>query len=256
MRPRRVMTAILSLLPRCTITSRKRGVASSWREPPLKRLMAMTTRIKFTITLAQSATNKKMLRQPSFLLAAMTGETCGERAGAQENSPRSPSILHPRFSILAASEPQWRVTCFLGNHEQHRSSRAKRENAPGGKNESAPWPPPESGSRKQRARAGRRRNADADEESPARGSPRLGAEAPHYRLAFRATKNLFREITAATKGAPRKLQTPSSKLQRSSKHQDPNRRFPFANGLVIGISLVLGAWSFRGVPRCASPASG
>src|SRR5437764_2120799 len=186
MRPRKVMTAILSLLPRCTITSRKRGVASSWREPPLKRLMAMTTRIKFTITLAQSATNKKMLRQPSFLLAAMTGQTCGERTGTQGNSPRSCSILYSPSAILAASNPQWRATCFLGDHEQHRSSPTKRENAPGGKNESAPWPSPESRSGKRRARAGCRRHADADEESPPCGSPRLGAEAPDYRLGSQA----------------------------------------------------------------------
>ena len=73
--PRSTITAILSLLPllpRCTIVSRKYGVGSSSRPPPLRRRKAVAASTKFMNTLAQSATNKKMLRQPSFRLA-MTG---------------------------------------------------------------------------------------------------------------------------------------------------------------------------------------
>ena len=58
-------------------------------------------------------------------------------------------------------------------------------------------------------------------------------------------ENKIREVAAATLRPACKLQIPSSNLQRSSKHQDPNRRFPFTNGLVIGIFLVLGCWSLE-----------
>ena len=85
-RPRMVMTAILSLLPRAprwTIVSRNDGVGSSIRELPASRRKAVAARSKFTTRLAQSATNKKMLKQPSFRLAGMTWEAGGERSRAQ-----------------------------------------------------------------------------------------------------------------------------------------------------------------------------
>src|SRR5882724_255638 len=42
-----------------------------------------------------------------------------------------------------------------------------------------------------------------------------------------------------------KLQAPSTKLQRSTKHQAPNRRSSFLTCLEFGISLELGAWSLE-----------
>src|SRR5438874_7052312 len=81
-RPRMVMTAILSVVPRaprCSRISRKRGIGSASRIPPT-RSNAATINTRLKNKLAQSATNKKMLRQPSLRFAAMTGRNCRRTA--------------------------------------------------------------------------------------------------------------------------------------------------------------------------------
>ena len=62
----------LPRVPRSTIISRKRGRDSSSTATPWNLRKAVTARAKFTSMLAQRATNKKMLKQPSFR-SAMTG---------------------------------------------------------------------------------------------------------------------------------------------------------------------------------------
>src|SRR4051812_25281506 len=85
--PRITTTAILSLPPReprWTIVSRKDGVGSSSREFPAMRRKEVAARTMFSKALAHRATNKKMLKQPSFRLPSMGGETGGEPRRTQE----------------------------------------------------------------------------------------------------------------------------------------------------------------------------
>ena len=88
MSPRSGITAILSLLPRCTMTSRNDGVGSSKRGPVPKRRNALAARTRLKNTLAHNATARKILRQPSFRSDDMTGQTGGEQSRAQGETGR------------------------------------------------------------------------------------------------------------------------------------------------------------------------
>jgi len=85
MTPRKLTTAILSLdplPPRSMIVSRNRGTVSC-SALPVSRVNAATTTTKLKRMLAQRATKRKMLRQPSFRLAMrllMKGEPQGIQA--------------------------------------------------------------------------------------------------------------------------------------------------------------------------------
>jgi hypothetical protein len=93
-RPRIVMTAIFSVVaraPLCSKISRKRGIGSASRIP-LTRLNAAIINTKFTNRLAQSVTNKKMLRQLSLRSGVIPNQTAGElpRAQAVFQRPQDP----------------------------------------------------------------------------------------------------------------------------------------------------------------------
>ncbi len=174
--PRIMMTAILSPLPRaprCTITSRNDGVGSSKRDPPPKVRKADAARMRLIMTLAQSATARNTLRQPSFRFAAMTGQTGGDHRRAQGGK-------HP-----------WLGSCFFIEHEQRRPPPHERESAPRRQNQGAPWPSAE----KQRPgyhpkRTAGRRDALAHQKPLARCPARLGAEASHQRVVSLARERM------------------------------------------------------------------
>src|ERR1700731_3609292 len=119
-KPRSVIRATLLESPRCTTTSRKRGGISS-HALPLTRRKAVAARRKLTKTLAQRATNRKMLRQPR-LRFAMTAPKLAE------NLPR-----HKRFSLEGhalscpkingtrqrASLQCWPASCYLEGPMNH-----------------------------------------------------------------------------------------------------------------------------------------
>src|SRR5438067_6971020 len=201
-RPRIVITAILSPLPRaprCTMTSRNDGVGSSNCGPPPKRRNAVAARTRLMNTLAQSATARKMVRHPSpsFRFSAMTGQTCGDQSRAQEGN---------------GAMEQWLGSCFFSKHEQRWPSPHKRDRASCRESQSAPW----SSAEKQRPkcrpqRTARRRHAYSHEKPPPRRAPCLGAKAPDQRLVLAlearssrgwrsAPRDLAAESCASAKG--------------------------------------------------------
>jgi hypothetical protein len=95
-RPRIVITAIFSVVaraPLCSRISRKRGIGSASRIP-LTRLNAAIINTKFTNRLAQSAMNKKMLRQLSLRSGVIPKQTAGELACAQAVFQRQQNRRH------------------------------------------------------------------------------------------------------------------------------------------------------------------
>src|SRR2546421_8996193 len=95
-RPRIVMTAIFSVVapaPLCSRISRKRGIGSASRIP-LTRLNAAIINTKFTNRLAQSAMNKKMLRQLSLRSGVISNQTGGELPRAQAVFQRRQNRRH------------------------------------------------------------------------------------------------------------------------------------------------------------------
>jgi hypothetical protein len=82
--------------------------------------MAMTAKTKFANKLAQRATNKKMLRQPSFRLAAMTGGNLRRTVSRTRDFPTLPfhplsSILPDSFSTAGAQRAFWETMNNIGH---------------------------------------------------------------------------------------------------------------------------------------------
>src|SRR5205823_12947271 len=111
-RPRIVMTAIFSVVacaPLCSRISRKRGIGSASRIP-LTRLNAAIINTKFTNRLAQSAMNKKMLRQLSLRSGVIPNQTAGELPRAQAVFQRRQNRRHAFEPFGGKSIPQVRMS--------------------------------------------------------------------------------------------------------------------------------------------------